>query len=132
MLLHQALSSTDISIDWTAIALGIIATIGTTFTAIFTRKTNRRIRTNSGKTIGQHVEGIASVLAETLKQVEKTLEEARLVRDHEAIESVINKSEYKKERENLEIARRRVHDELERLNSILNRLSPPKQEEQND
>lgn len=96
--MHQLASRIpDTDIDWTSVILGFIAMLGSTFAALASHRTNKRIKTPNGQTIGE--------LVESLNQ---TLNEARRVREHEVGEL-----------EDIERARIRVSNEIANLTRLL-------------
>lgn len=114
----------DIEVDWTAIILAIIAGIGSTTAAWMSLKTNKKVSTSNGKTIGQYVESTHNDLTPALTALAEALKEARIVREHEVSEAVLAAEERKASSASLEAARQRVADEIARLNDILKHLTP--------
>lgn len=114
----------DIEVDWTAIILAIIAGVGSTTAAWMSLKTNRKVSTSNGRTIGEYVESTHNDLTVTMTALAEALKEARIVREHELTEALLADKERKSSNEELERARQRVSIELDRLSTILERIYP--------
>lgn len=125
----QLASTLDVEIDWTAIILGTIATLGSCFAAWASHRTSKRTKTSNGRTIGQYVETMAGEVSSTSRALEHSLEEARIVREHEVNEALLAKEQRRLEAENLEKARQRVSEEIEKLSGIVQDLSKKHQKE---
>lgn len=64
------------------VVAAVIAAVPATIAAVSSAKTNRRIRTNHGKNIGQHVEDLGSLLAQhTIQDAANFAEIRQLLED---------------------------------------------------
>jgi hypothetical protein len=107
---YLAMGIPDTDIDWTSVILGFFAMLASIYAASASHRTNRRIRTPNGKTIGELVDSL-----------DKTLNEARRVREHEVGEL-----------ENIERARIRVSNEIANLTRLLDQTFHKVEGDKND